>query len=594
MDTDPYPGNLVNSWDSPPPPPQLLPEFLAIPPPPPPLPLMETMAAPPPPPPPPHAPYLDTMPFPPPVQTEIICIICCDKFPLSQKHIDVIFPCKPCGAAYCVTCVKGMFITATEDVTRMPPRCCVQIQLHHARPHLTEAEAAAFRTKYEEWNTPHPFYCPVPACSTFIPLRLLKLSGASEKGKTRVDSVVGTPTSPVIACPKCSTDACTNCRELAHTGPCKNLDFGLDEETTALLKSWGYKRCPKCGQGIRRMYGCNHLECICGAHFCWVCLRSRDDCDGGACYEDEDEDYSSEEEQDTNESESSDEHPLEVIDTSITNPAPEGSSGVDAISAETSESSSTANAVVTSVTIEQPTTPLPVPRRRNLDAGSHGYWENQGLDFGEEPTDDIEDRAWSCYHNFSTVKLNLEEALRETSRASLMECTRCWKPVHPEVELPEGISQQGNRTTPATSRRIQNRSRSRGRGRIERVRFQALRDQAWRTSTLGTEFFSTSAPAHDPMEDVVYSNNGNRVVDTYGNVITSTDFVIQPPRRLSFDFTAAPFLDLSQADQLHFHGGKAKSSSENDSKTASFSFAYGCLSCGTMVCDVCKEELLVE
>lgn len=34
------------------------------------------------------------------------------------------------------------------------------------------------------------------------------------------------------------------------------------------------------------MYGCSHLECLCGAHWCWGCQKPWDgDC---TCYEDDD------------------------------------------------------------------------------------------------------------------------------------------------------------------------------------------------------------------------------------------------------------------------------------------------------------------
>lgn len=28
------------------------------------------------------------------------------------------------------------------------------------------------------------------------------------------------------------------------------------------------------------MYGCSHMQCTCGAHWCWWCLRSIDECQG--------------------------------------------------------------------------------------------------------------------------------------------------------------------------------------------------------------------------------------------------------------------------------------------------------------------------
>ncbi|KAH8597847.1 hypothetical protein B0O99DRAFT_616955 [Bisporella sp. PMI_857] len=34
------------------------------------------------------------------------------------------------------------------------------------------------------------------------------------------------------------------------------------------------KRCPTCHRRIWREAGCQHMECVCGESFCWVCLRA--------------------------------------------------------------------------------------------------------------------------------------------------------------------------------------------------------------------------------------------------------------------------------------------------------------------------------
>ncbi|KAF2114412.1 hypothetical protein BDV96DRAFT_494567, partial [Lophiotrema nucula] len=287
-----------------------------------------------------------------PREERIQCIVCCEEYPKTDEHKIIIYPCRPCGSAFCGNCLTKMFTDATEKTSKMPPRCCGQLQLHVARPFLTKEQAAAFRTKYDEWSTQNPFYCPVPTCSVFIPNRLLPRMTKKLDAKPAIDSVIGTPESPLIDCPSCKTSICTQCRQLAHPSVlCSKLEFGqIDEATAELLKGWGYKRCPKCGNGVRRMFGCNHMECLCGAHWCWVCQLPRDECDGG-CYEDEDAEGESIE-----------------------------SRGV--------------------VSAEGPGAPQPPRRERNLDAGSRVHWEDAGLNFGDEPSDEIQDRAWECRHYF--------------------------------------------------------------------------------------------------------------------------------------------------------------------------------------------------
>jgi len=91
---------------------------------------------------------------------------------------------------------------------------------------------------------------------------------------------------PRIACPTCFTSVCTKCHSIAHLGDCPetDLDLALEEQ----LKKWKIKRCPKCRTGVRKVFGCSHIECRCGAHFCFQCLSSIAHCDGGCDDEDSD------------------------------------------------------------------------------------------------------------------------------------------------------------------------------------------------------------------------------------------------------------------------------------------------------------------
>lgn len=386
-----------------------------------------------------------------PEEPEVQCIACCTQLPKEKEPMyarEVIKPCRSCNSAYCVSCVKGMFLNACKDSTRMPPRCCMQIHLHHIKPHLTDEEISEYKARYEEWSTPKPFYCPVPICSAFIPDRLLSLR-AGAKGKRKADSGIGTPTLPSIQCPKCESEICVDCRQMCHPGNlCANMDFGVDVDTAALLKAWGYKRCPKCCQGLKRMYGCNHMECRCGAHFCWGCMKSRDECEGG-CYEDEDGDEPSDSEPDEPE-------PLPEPDDG-TAMVTEGADNDVADSApQTTESVVTVTATPSQVT----------HRPRNLDGGGAHYWEEQDLDFGDEPTDDVQDRVWECHHDFEPYTISLPDAISKHPSMLEMECVKCWRTILPGIETPAKPSTVPNSSKPVRS----HTGRGRGRGRGARGR----------------------------------------------------------------------------------------------------------------------------
>lgn len=452
----------------------------------------------------------------------------------------------------------------------------------------------------------------------------------NQRGKQRVDSGIGTPTSPVIACPKCEVEICSNCRDFAHPdSTCRSLEFGIDKETAELLKSWGYKRCPKCGNGVKRMFGCNHMECRCGAHFCWVCLKSRDDCDGG-CYDD-DEEYDSEEEPDTEEEEA---RAADAGDADAPAAAGDGATQDaatrDAGTGEPAEGASN----------PPPPSPQPSPRPRNLDGGSGRFWEEQDLDFGQEPTDDIQDRAWDCVHEFKTAKVSLEDSLRNVPSASNMECMKCWHTVHPEIEMPKSINTGGSRTVSADASRARigtrgiTRTRRRGHLPAHDIRFPIFGSLP--NSAPQLPFQSQGLPATEPMDGVEYTCDrpeeddldSETLIDTYGRVITTTE-KHDDQRRASIDVPTLQFADEDefekpewvkdfmttrltipsddQQDVLDALQSRMDLDGAADtpppapaqkkplslaSDISPFSFAYECRSCGLLVCNTCKENLL--
>ncbi|KAJ4360828.1 uncharacterized protein N0V89_001395 [Didymosphaeria variabile] len=484
---------------------------------------------------------------------------------------------------------QNMFIDACKDISRMPPRCCNQIPIHHIRPYLSVDEISLFKSKYEEWGTPNPFYCPVARCSTFIPNYLLPQARTNSKGKQRVDSGIGTPTKPTVACPKCEVDICTNCRSLTHDGVCGIFDFGVDKETADLIQKWGYRKCPKCGQGVKRMYGCNHMECRCGAHFCWGCMQGKDNCIG-ECDDDEEEDYS-EYEPDEEEDEEFEKETAPMV------PAPPASNLAHVFPhmsqiEEPTEPSAPTTSQPPDDTATDPT--VSTPRVRNLDGGSGRYWEEQDFDFGEEPTDDFQDRSWDCYHDFGTAKIEFKAAFRNDASVNQMECMKCWATVHPEVKMPANVRAGENKITTAVataSRGIRIPSRRRT-GHAQHARRRAtgsLRGTRSMETFEATASPLSSSPASfsslmlyrgsipGESQESLEGSSSARVVDLYGNTIATAN--------KAKDGNADEHMpDWNQVDE-----GKSGLSFATDSTP--FSFAYECYDCGLLVCHRCKDTL---
>ncbi|KAL0367958.1 UNVERIFIED_CONTAM: ATP-dependent RNA helicase DEAH12, chloroplastic [Sesamum calycinum] len=98
----------------------------------------------------------------------------------------------------------------------------------------------------------------------------------------------GDPDGPggLFVCGACFVETCTKCHLEYHPYlSCeKYREFKDDPDSS--LKEWcmgkeHVKMCPGCGFTIEKVEGCNHIECRCGQHVCWVCLelfRSSDEC----------------------------------------------------------------------------------------------------------------------------------------------------------------------------------------------------------------------------------------------------------------------------------------------------------------------------
>ncbi|KAK4541427.1 hypothetical protein LTR36_008028 [Oleoguttula mirabilis] len=458
------------------------------------------------------APPLD--PAPPPSR---VCAICTEE----PDPSELVRPCRICSMEYCRECIKEMFTGATTDNTRMPPRCCVFLQLHTALKALTETEASNYRTKLDEWITLDKVYCPAPTCSAFISERLLpdvspanldgtptlqsvlsdivkRVSAApaarffrgelditmlpgytavvtnhvdltsiqahvEADGYTSVndlthdmalivanakiynkpghpvantadelyerylvelaaalDRVISTPSHPVatcmFACPTCHIGICTKCKQVEHgTSAC---DTTAGDAVLAMLETFRYKRCPLCKHAVRKMYGCSHIQCLCGAHFCYWCCKSINECDGACEARDESDDEEADDEGLSDED-------LDDEDDGGDAVADGGSTAQPANEKPADDRPLPHDSPQAQLTIG-PTLPT---RIVNLDAGGGRRWGEAELDFGEEPEDEGVAQIWSCTHEFR-MYYPKDDGLDHGDETK-MECNRCFETVLP-------------------------------------------------------------------------------------------------------------------------------------------------------------------
>ncbi|EGT44485.1 hypothetical protein CAEBREN_14919 [Caenorhabditis brenneri] len=87
-------------------------------------------------------------------------------------------------------------------------------------------------------------------------------------------------------CASCSREYCRQCLAEPHKDvTCEEYSQvrHVDYSMKAYMKASGpsrVKKCPKCSTVVEKEEGCNHIECKCGLHFCWLCMHSSEDGSG--------------------------------------------------------------------------------------------------------------------------------------------------------------------------------------------------------------------------------------------------------------------------------------------------------------------------
>ncbi|KAF5543883.1 e3 ubiquitin ligase ARI4 [Fusarium mexicanum] len=153
-----------------------------------------------------------------------------------------------CGHHYCYPCYRELLRLGLSSSEGFPPRCCEPIT--EAGVALARAPALIhiFRQVQEEANVPihDRLYCHANNCAAFIP--------PDRNGH----------------CLLCDTHTCRGCGEQAHPGqPCR--EGAAEEDVWATMDANHTVNCPGCGRMIELSEACNHMTCVCGQGFCFIC-----------------------------------------------------------------------------------------------------------------------------------------------------------------------------------------------------------------------------------------------------------------------------------------------------------------------------------
>ncbi|KAF5341182.1 hypothetical protein D9611_006080 [Ephemerocybe angulata] len=187
-----------------------------------------------------------------------LCPICYDTPTLPEVLSCGHSSCEPClrhyltsagpSSAFPLVCMGG-------DATCTTPIPIPVIQRHLAKQRFDQLVDTVF-TSHIQTNVRRFKYCTTPDCTRIY----------------QCDTGV-----QFHQCPSCFSKICSLCNEEAHEGmTCEERRIQSDPaEQERLNNEWAttnnVKRCPSCSVMTEKTYGCNHMTCRCGEHWCWIC-----------------------------------------------------------------------------------------------------------------------------------------------------------------------------------------------------------------------------------------------------------------------------------------------------------------------------------
>ncbi|KAI9116976.1 hypothetical protein K1719_011975 [Acacia pycnantha] len=188
--------------------------------------------------------------------------------PICLCEVEDGYQLENCGHLFCRMCLVEQCESAIRNQGSFPIHCThegcgdpillVDLKALLSNEKLEElfrASLGAFVTssvgKYR--------FCPSPDCPSVY--RVASPEAAGEP----------------FVCGACYAETCTRCHLEYHPYISCERYKEFKEDPDSSLKEWckgkdHVKTCPACGYTIEKGEGCNHIECKCGKHVCWVCL----------------------------------------------------------------------------------------------------------------------------------------------------------------------------------------------------------------------------------------------------------------------------------------------------------------------------------
>ncbi|KAM0853129.1 hypothetical protein ACQ4PT_051271 [Festuca glaucescens] len=202
-----------------------------------------------------------------------------DACPICLCEIEDPFRLESCGHMFCLACLVDQCESASKSHDGFPI-CCMKtgckkpllvVDLKHlvSNEKLEDLFRASLRAFVASKAGMYRF-CPTPDCQSIYQV-------AAPDAETKL-----------FSCGACYVEICSKCHLEYHPFISCEAYKEYKEDPDSTLLEWrkgkgNVKSCPSCGYTIEKAEGCNHVECRCGSHICWVCLenfKSSEECYG--------------------------------------------------------------------------------------------------------------------------------------------------------------------------------------------------------------------------------------------------------------------------------------------------------------------------
>ncbi|KAK0731478.1 hypothetical protein B0H67DRAFT_474278 [Lasiosphaeris hirsuta] len=189
------------------------------------------------------------------------CTVCIDDKKISELPANVTARCKH-KPTICKDCLKQWLESGLESGSWDRLKCpdCSELLTH------SEVRRFASRETFNRYDT-----LSTRAALKDIPNFRWCLSTTCESGQIHDDKCTK------FKCAACDTRHCINHEVLWHKDETceeydrRNKQRKKDEKASETMIKKTSKKCPECKKDVHKFSGCNHITCVCGHEWCYIC-----------------------------------------------------------------------------------------------------------------------------------------------------------------------------------------------------------------------------------------------------------------------------------------------------------------------------------